>query len=339
MKVFLLHGTGVHAEGWHTPIVAELKRLWLAYGLSEAVFERKFDLVPVTYDDIFVELVTQWQETASEIAPFADRLGAGQVARLAGWLADADSTQDSIAAHAIDVLLYRGFSLVADAVRDRVLKVITEHLTADSDWAVIAHSLGTAVAHDALDKLWQNSFGQGEPLTGNPVLRQAKAVVMIANLSRLLQSDRDVLTGSWVQPGHLGQPGRMCLRYLNINHRLDPLTRARPFDPTDWPDRASFDAGAYQPIGVRHLHGPNVHDILHYLRNPKAHIPLFRALHYDRAIGRDSELAALTAFGAIQPAPSSYLRTLEAKLEALAPPPSADFESLPDIWDRLQALA
>ena len=207
------------------------------------MFERKFDFVPVTYDDIFVELVTQWQETAGEIAPFADRLGAGQVARVAGWLADADSTQDSIAAHAIDVLLYRGFSLVADAVRDRVLKVITEHLTADSDWVVIAHSLGTAVAHDALDKLWRNSFGQGEPLTGNPIFRQAKAVVMIANLSRLLQSDREVLTGSWVQPGHLGQPGRMGLRYLNINHRLDPLTRAHPFDPTDWPDRSDLRHG------------------------------------------------------------------------------------------------
>ena len=35
MKVFLLHGTGVYPEGWHTPIVLELKRLWLAYGLSE----------------------------------------------------------------------------------------------------------------------------------------------------------------------------------------------------------------------------------------------------------------------------------------------------------------
>jgi hypothetical protein len=336
MKIFLFHGMGDHPAGWHEPVVAEIHRLWRQYDLSEAVFDRKFTFVPVDYDDIFVTLVEQWQATATSIAPVADRLGADSVARLVGWLREAGNPRDFVFSHAVDVLLYRGFSLVADAVRDRAVKIMSEHLAEDTDWAVIAHSLGTSVAHDALDKLWHNAFRHGDPLTGNPLYRQAAAVVMIANVSRVLESDRRVLDQSWVRPGFLDQRGRICLSYLNINHHLDPFTRVRPFDPTDWPDRDTFAAGAYRPISLRHVHELNVHDLLHTLRNPKAHIPLLRALHFERAIGKEREHLALEAFGRLQPIPLARLREIEDALQDIAPEPAAAFPVLSVVWDQFQ---
>ena len=279
-RLFVIHGMGVFDDSWVEPVEAQLSEIYGGYEtLSSVPQSSRFTIHPIRYDDILTDLVKKWQDDANAISRLSAGVNAATAEALVGWLKTAGT--GFVWSHAADVLLYRCFSDVREAVvvtvANQIVKVITDDLNTlqESRWGVLAHSLGTAVAHDALHALWTTVFPDGSRF--DPADVKAAFVMMVANVSRILETDVDALT-SVVQPGRPSNADRGCLNYVTARHALDPFTIPRMFDPEQWPDAATVAQGRYQSVRVNHFRERNIHGLRHYLAHPAVHIPLMRLL-------------------------------------------------------------
>lgn len=347
--VFFVHGMGKHDDKWHEPGLEVLRNVFGDYdAFRGANFDDLIDPVPVVYDN----LIETWrQKMSADFTAFRAALIGGmdpsdisklgsvnrQLDKIEGWIGAGES--DFVWSHAMDVVLYRFFSLVSMAIDVSVSRQILEKLKSGSflTWSVLGHSLGTSVVHNALNSLY------GTGLEGQPPLNvsetRPRAIMMVANVSRVLQRESVKVFESRVQPGPLSAK-RMCGFYLNVRHRLDPITYPMPFNPDLWPDASTFATSAYQHIQPSHLHlNPDeifkVHDFDHYLKNPRVHVPFFRAL-FGASLIPDPEFTAVrTQFdAAVQ---SSNLDLARKRLEAKLPAPSANWQAIIDVIKKLRS--
>jgi hypothetical protein len=210
-------------------------------------------------------------------------------------------------------------------------------LPASANWSVIAHSLGTAVTHDALDMLWSGKNEDGTDTGFEPRHEQALLMAMIANVSRVLQSNPKAFDGT-VKPGLAGQSGRGCLQFLTCRHKLDPFCIPKMFRPELWPDADSAEKGIYQYVEIEHIHEANVHGLTHYLRNPATHIPVFRKLTFKNAITIDEENAAIAEFRHFGDIGEAAAIKIKQRLEDMAPGISAAWTEYRSLWDQLAAI-
>lgn len=339
LKVFLLHGMGFHQPGkWADPVKELLKKKWLGHSLSQTKWEKSIEFVSIDYDKVFVEIVGGWSNRASAIAELTQSTDANLASTLSGWAQEADDTDQFVFSHATDVLLYYLMPLVRTRVQDLVAEEIYEHLLDNPSWGVIAHSLGTIVAHDTLHRLWLNQFQDRDFAAGRPAVGQARFVAMIANVSRLAQTDFDVYN-SLVKPGEDDQPGRMCRHYLTIDHRFDPFTRLAPFDRTDWVEDSLWRAKRYQRILPRHFHQKNVHDLEHYFKHPAVHIPILRLLNSENKQTRPSWETHDDTVDAFPNFPGGVVsEEFEDKLDQLVPGSSEGTAGLQRLARAFQAL-
>src|SRR6266403_4387344 len=160
--VFVLHGIGQYTAGWmdlESSAVPILKTAAAAYPFfSGKSLDTYVEFVPVLYDDVFERILKNWSDLGKGLKDaiptmpsFADKT--------VTYLQDADKNNWWLKTGA-DVLLYWGFRLFQQRVILRVLAQICTKVAdtiAASDqvphYHVLAHSLGTAVAHDALHHL------------------------------------------------------------------------------------------------------------------------------------------------------------------------------------------
>lgn len=339
MRLFLVHGMGTFGTDWATDIEQQLDTLYANYPKLASVSRKtRFVIHPVRYDDVLSNLVTGWQANSTAVSKLAKGVSASLAEALVGWLKTAGAGFEWT--HAADVLLYRCFSDVREAVLVHVGKQIATAIDADIQagqvprWAVLAHSLGTAVTHDTLHAMWTTGIPGGSGF--DPANIKARFVMMIANVSRVLETDVDVLLDSTVKPGTAASTDRGALRYVTARHRLDPFTIPRMFDPQDWPDAATVNQKRYTALEVSHIHDRNVHGFSHYLKDPAIHIPLFRLLA-DQAsvIGKAEEAAALAAFPALGLANALVE---QKRLELMQPSRSDEWKALRQIWDAFFGL-
>lgn len=327
-KIFLFHGMGAHPEGWHEEVLGKLQELQQRneyQNLNRSGTRSLNDLVeviPINYDAKFVELLQKWADDANALGVAG--IGPNQVTQLVGWLRGA-SRDDFPWTHAGDVLLYRIFRLVRDEIKIHCANQLVPHIEGGAEWVVLAHSLGTAVAHDTLDMLWTGRLEDSSPSGFAPRNEQADAIVMIANVSRVVQAQRKVYE-STVRPGAAGEVGRGCLRYLNVNHDRDPFTIPKKFDPKDWPEHNNADL--YLDVTVDHIHDANIHGFTHYLDHPSVHIPFFRALTFSRVISQDLQADLESAYPRFRGVSDSEGFNMRGLLEDIAP-------SISDTWERI----
>jgi hypothetical protein len=335
-RLFIVHGMGVSDPAWANPIETLLDEIYGKYEtLASLPRKERFTVHAIRYDDILSGLVAKWQADATAIARLSTDVTAPLADALVGWLRSAGA--NFAWTHAADVLLYRCFSDVREAVlvavANQIFKVVTADLNKSQEarWGVLGHSLGSAVAHDALHALWTTEFPCG--IRFDPADVKADFVMMVGNLSRLLETDVDVLKSA-VQPGRSSSPTRGCLNFLTARHALDPFTIPRMFDPQDWPDRETVEQGRYRSIRVTHFRNRNVHALVHYLIHPAVHIPLLRlAANHKTIITEVTEQAALQAFTAFGDVPRDLaVRELE-QLELIQPSRADDWTTLREIWD------
>lgn len=308
--VFFVHGIGQHARGWSRAPDGPIAALQAAMAHYPDCFpagkklDDFLDLVEVRYDDIFDQVIDTFQELGRSLPANSGFSWLNAVREL---FASVDKNKDLFLRYGGDVLLYCGFDLVARAVRLRVNSVIATkiyrvYLDAAGTpgnvprLAVVAHSLGTTVAQDALFQLAQAKWdddvvevaNKRPDLEANPNLSGAErddyqAVVSGARAN----PDRPVPVGldalilvSNTYPLLKQVPGEYalqktasgafdCANVYNINHALDPVSRigggsANPNPRADWNN-----------ITIRHVHEANIHGYGHYLSNPAVHGPLF----------------------------------------------------------------
>jgi hypothetical protein len=294
--VYLLHDMGEKGEDWAASAIALLRDRADACGVrarldAQVVFE------PLHYGDVFDQILAHWDSTADALEERAREQGA-DIADVIDWLRPAaDDVAGFFWSHAVDILLYRFFPQVARQVRAHVLDQLGTSLEeamldGRANVSVLAHGLGTAVAHDALAFLGSRPLGGSHALTAGNF--RFDTLFMIANVSRALESDFDVYR-SVVHPASIDPGTAYTGHYFNFRHRLDPLPSLRPFAPAGW-------GRFYHAVeDLEHVLDFDVHALEHYLRHPRVHIPILNRL-LDDPIDDATAHEALARF-ATEPGP------------------------------------
>jgi hypothetical protein len=322
--VIFVHGIGQHAAGWSQderdgPVPA-IKTAALDY---PHVFpesdpaENRIEFLDVRYDDILDCIRSQWHELARDLASGAlpqvseERLDelTNEIPGFVASIADATDEDAWYATHAADAVMYAGFPLIRQVVRygvaAQLANIVAERLPEDvrekPGFTIVAHSLGTAVAYDAIQLMGTtNWLAHLDQLPGgltaadlafirskfgtNPFAATIAPVfdslIMVANVTGVLcrnpspHSDRSV-----VRPKFSGGFPRSITHYLSFDHILDPVTKISPFTlPPSW-SLAIAQGTAEEHRDLRHVYDANIHGFAHYLRHPRLHARIFwRAL-------------------------------------------------------------
>ena len=321
--IILVHGMGEFGDGWSQGVQGQLKALYSAYRIaSDFPFEEYYRIEEITYNRRFDSLREQWRTDSAQV--LASLEGGGLPRDAAAELAEASGRLGAdhfLSTHLLDVALYRGVPMVAEDIRTTVARRILTTLLDNPDedrprWSMIAHSLGTAVAHDALHALFTHEVG-GRTLAG---ATKAHVLMMVANVSRLLEEKSVDVYKSAVRPGALDG---VCRYFINARHEWDPFPRPREFRPLDdWPDVRTRAERRYVPVTINAFQSKNIHALSHYLSNPKVHVEFFRRTFPMEGAIPDAELAqasmlyeASTPFGAFA-ALQEQLKTLQLAEDA-----------------------
>ena len=310
--LFFVHGIGQHKEGSIAAAGGPVAALEAAMQRYPACFPAGakltdyLDVVEICYDDIFDLILDTWQDLGQSIPASAGFDWVGAVSSL--WQST-NGKKDLFLRFGGDVLLYCGFELVARTARLRINSVVATKiyqtwLAAGSSpgriprFALIAHSLGTTVAQDALYQLatarWDDDIAEVEAAKpellenlnvapesrtdfdavvagarqnpDKPIPVGLSALYLVSNTIPLLRQ----------APGEyalLKNDGAFdCARVYNINHAWDPVSRVGggSANPTPRP--------GWTNITIRHVHQKNIHALSHYLANPAVHGPIFARL-------------------------------------------------------------
>jgi hypothetical protein len=321
--VFLVHGVGTDSKGWSTRKDGPVTTLTTASKQYDCFKDRalsdQINFVEILYDDIFDGVLKGWSDLATQLEADAGGLLTGGSLKVLEDLKKGD--ENAFAKYGGDVLLYRFFPVYTKAVLLRVMAQITAEVAkADAiDYGLVAHSLGTTVAHDALHILaegtWQGTTLTVDPgdltkagITGeqvaidkifasggdNPFAPGSSrfrwfSIMMIANTSPLLHVTRKDPYSSNVRSGVFNDTQSISHNFYDVDHRLDPVCWVKPFtkSETHW----TVDP---VEITVDHIHDYNVHSYSHYLMHPSVHGPLFRDLAPDWTVGCTAEAESLS---------------------------------------------
>jgi len=269
------------------------------------------DVVEIRYDDIFDDVLKQWSDLAASL-PAAS--GFDWLDSVNKVLVDCGNDSNTFARFGGDVLIYKGFDLIARAVRLRVNSVITakmHRVFAEASaarrpaprFAVLAHSMGTAVAQDALFQLATNAWREDQTrLSELKTNTKLKPIAKFADPS-VLSSDQRADLNAVIQDRGRGLPVGLNSLFLvsdtsPLLHRADGLfshhqvapgkfdcpavfTIAHELDPVCKIGSAGFQVPARPnalTITVKHLHDRNIHGFGHYLSHPHVHAQLFSTL-------------------------------------------------------------
>lgn len=314
--IFLVHGMGAFAPGWSESAQKTIRDQYATYSaLSFIPFNQRFTFVEINYNDEFEALRKVWRDMSKALGDALKAGAPGQLGKtpddkkfvadlnhVAG-LADKDNF---LTTHVVDVLLYvaarQTAATVRESVRNQIFKALNAQVKAGNTlrWSVIAHSLGTAVVHDSLHEAYSDKpTKKGGKLA---TITRASCLAMIANVSRLLEWDIDVYL-SRTRPGNPDEPDAACRAYLNAHNMFDPFTRPKPFAPAaHWPSLGVRALGLYQDVEISTIEDPEtVHDLDHYLRNPRVHGPLFNQLVGQQVLDRATIDDAHARYVAVTP--------------------------------------
>lgn len=290
--LFLIHGIGAHGVNWAEQLdgpIETLRKVSERYAYFQSKpLASKVEFAPVHYDPIFSAATQRWQNDAQFLRE-NDPGGIG--AGLTDWMNNAAATETNFWwANVCDLVLYRLSKNYRQDVRAHVIAAIATKVESllDQDGSatcsVLAHSMGTAVAHDCLHLLGTVRWGGAANALG-PRQWRFGHFFMVANTSRLLQTQDDQMKRAYesiVRPGPNEDPGSYCKTYWNIRHEADVVPFPRAFDPAGWSN--------YTNLTIRHYHDASIHNLSHHLISPRVHIPILRKLVSPKAVTAEEEI-------------------------------------------------
>ena len=291
--IFLVHGMGEFAKGWSADIQKQIAAAYSTYAISKVLaFNDFYRFEEINYNQHFDKLRKKWRDDAKAVGAELKKGGleTSAVGKLTAAGGKAGTEDEFLSSHVLDVVLYRFVPMVAEAARTEVAKRILDTLVAapaldPPRWSIVAHSLGTAVTHDALHALFTQGV-KGQTLIGKT---KADVVMMIANVSRLLEDPSVDVYKSVVRPSASPAEG-ICRYYVNARHEWDPIPIPKAFKPLDdWPDVPTRQEDRFRSVTINAFQHKNIHGFGHYLSNPKVHVALFNALVPMKAAIPDDE--------------------------------------------------
>lgn len=230
--VLLVHGIGTHKPGnmkaAFTSAINETaqKHFGLAYDINtdSQVTIREFN-----YSEEFDQERQKMAKAAkggheqlvSQLTEFTNGLPSSLVKKLLKGLTKLDK-DGFIYEYLLDILLY-GSTHCGPRTRARMTDEINQLVNNKGKLVIVAHSMGTAVAHDSLNSLY----------TQHPKINTVKGLVTFANVSRMLPLISRLPDPSQSRV-HLDTDNNGCIRdfFINGHNVLDPLTHFLPFHKT-----------------------------------------------------------------------------------------------------------
>ena len=273
--LILLHGMGVHtSESFKKEVVDGANNALKRYASYKDInFNDKVHIRSISYDHLFENMRKEMKESGSGIQEFIkNKLGGVNLPGYFDELLNIEASlgdDEFIYTHVLDVIFY--ISLLSESVRLYVCKKILEVMSdyqETTSFNILAHSLGTAVAHDALDKLF--TTGPSTNIELNVDEHKLRSIWLIANVSNII-THFSGLTGpyeSLVKPGE----GGCTVKLYNGFNRFDPFTLKvfKRFDPdnsNNWLEDAAFKF-RYKRLKTEKVSRANTHDIMGYLEDP-----------------------------------------------------------------------
>lgn len=271
--LILLHGMGVHtAESFKQQIINGANTALKRYPSYQSIkFEDEVDLKPISYDHIFEERRKALADSGLGVKDLIQEMGGVDLPRVVEAIAgiDAELGGDKFAhTHLLDVVLY--LTLVGEKVRlyveQEIVGILREY--PGSNVSFLAHSLGTAVLHDSLQKLYTTGGSGGTQI--NTGQFNFSSIWMFANVSQLITTFSGLAypTNSLVKPG----PGGCTNTFFNVFNTFDPFTLKpfKRFDPPNdgkWIDKTTYQY-SYRSIETSKVSRGNTHSIEGYLEDP-----------------------------------------------------------------------
>ena len=313
--ILLVHGMGTHPPG---AISDTFKK---ALNDRAACFELDFDLdqqdcvlEEYNYSEFFDQIRQQFADNAAARQEgFAFLAGAGTAAELIQELTSLEAKfnkDEFIYTHWLDVLLY-GTTYFGNRIHAQFAAKFNDLVSqyGHGNIHVICHSLGTAVVHDTLAKLYRpgaNIFdGIPDYTPGNFNIMTLWTFANVSRLLNLLNGLKDP-NQSTVAPG-----GNGCTNYfLNICHELDPFTWFKQYK------REMNDLTHLENDVVRNI---NTHDFYEYVTAPLVSRYLL-AMIFDKQIEQNKYDACVTQYQ--QGSISEGVDELKSALEAVRDDPS-----------------
>jgi len=314
--LFLIHGMGRQNENWSVPVtdkLVECSGLYQQFQDKSLTDEVVF--VPLRYDQVFDDLLDRWKNDFSGIlnSEDTDDIPRGKLLTVMNSMTQEE--RDFFWSHIADVLIYRFFPLYRDRVRIELIRTIAKHVTKYRDqfgnntrFSFLAHSLGTSVIHDSLHLLGATEWDDEVANVMGPPHTRFQALFMLANTSRILESDVKV-SDSIVCPvgGHNDETKEYLDQYYNAFHKYDPITLIRKID-------GSGMGSNFHQVNISHFRNVNVHDFSHYLDHPAVHIPLLRTLCGFRAVLPAEQVHALDVYEDIDR--QSLITEIQSRVES-----------------------
>lgn len=310
--LFMIHGVGPQKAGWSKAaqeFLADEIELYPSFRNRQTPLDGKLVFEEIVYNDIFDSVLKRWKQLSDDFDPVSDELMPNALASINQFLGalppdGSKKENNELVDRAGDVLLFRGLKLVQRLVLLRVARKIAEGIAKYSSntrspvkFGVLGHSLGTAVAHDALQVLtttnWLHTPSgklrrfKNVPESEVQVAADAlgcipfgpgnirfQSIYMVSNTSALLFTTEDPHS-SVVRPP-IGSTRGITDKYFNINHKYDPIGYVQQFNISQWPKVVQLESAI--DLRPRHIHQLNVHDLVHYLSDPEVHGHIFLEL-------------------------------------------------------------
>ncbi len=307
--LFVVHGMGDNLPGWSKELVDFLDLALAQYpGFDKPNDQRFRELVQIEeicYDPVFDKLIAEWGRSGALLKQWTSENNiplSGTLNRLAAGQLPAE-TEGFIWQTLLDPVLYRGSTIVRDKVRETVIRQLLSawdrHLTHSTgtgqvDVSILCHSQGTIVMCDVLAHIGEARLSEFTPFCAEK--RSIESLTTLANVSRLgppnlIDIDsRDTCVRPQTAPAWKNGKVNYLRRYINARNKFDPFCFLQRFEPNgSWFQR-------YSLIEVDHIHQANTHGYMHYLANPRVHIPFFRAVIGPTVIDAAAAQEALDVF-------------------------------------------
>lgn len=341
--VLCIHGIGRHSTKWTSDADDDdqsfedlLEELWDKYPATnrKGSFAKNAKIHSICYDDEVDKIFGAWKKHGDdlkaglklspllldEVQWFTDVIDAAEKAKgKAHWGYT----------HLLDLLLFAASPTLQDRVVTHSGLQLVEAVKAakGAKVSVIGHSMGCAMAHKAIQALFNETVETPE---GPQTLKgdfKFENVTMVANTSYALSRDRKTHYSGLVRPSLTAGEG-CCFSWINANHMLDPVAQFQRFDHTrnpQWLDPKIEGRGWHRDIRMSRISSKSIHSLNHYFRDPALHIAFFE-LAFDARFTDPERGAAVDAF--IDSTPEGKFKGLKAQLELLDVSNAQNFKDL-----------
>lgn len=270
-QIILIHGMGEHKKDeFINEFLTPLKKAAEHFeSLKQVISDIGIHYIDYNED---IKKIRNFMKKAS-IDEMQNRFpGAPSIVAKIGELNNRFAKEDSFwFTHVLDVVIYRSF--FADAIQASVGKQLVKAIQAATndkqDVHIVCHSLGTAVGHDVLHKLYTKSLHDANgTLLLYAGLNKIRSITMVANVCAVPFFKTDPYK-SVVKPG----PNGICDYFMSCRHVLDPFASIAKFNPGySWPNVTGSE---FRNVVINRVERANVHDIDHYFNDPNVYMPFF----------------------------------------------------------------